>query len=410
MEAFERASEDESSLFLSLVGHGEYADDDFYFLTKETSLPVDNRKSFLFAQRILTKASAASGGPDRAVHVRDVLAGLRTAVRRSAAGLATETVLWTGPMPEGTPHLHARLAAATSEIEPASGDDEPTLEQAYAAASEAEFLWLTGPREDALASVERRASGIPVENREQWAMWAKRAARELGEDDRITLRCKARHATWAGKAGDAAGALERFESLLPIAAAAFGTGDEDVLSIRNDIGHLLGELNRPEQSRAAFEALVRDATGGLGPSHRETLHARHLLAVATGKTGDGAGALRLSRELLPRAKNALGDDVIVRHVRHNIAFWSALIEDAPPAVREYGQLLAEARKRLGGRHPDVLDLRFGQALVRAEAGQITEALSEWALLLDDSVAVRGERHPETAKIREQLTHRRPHEP
>ncbi|MFD5093142.1 FHA domain-containing protein [Amycolatopsis thailandensis] len=358
---------------------------------------------------ILTEASALSGGPDKVVHVRDVLAGLRTAVRRTQPGLPSETVLWTGPLPEVTPNLHARLAVAMSEIEPATGDDEPTPEQAYAATNEAEFLWLAGLHEDALASVERRASGIPVENRETWAMWARRAERELGETHRITLRCEARHATWTGKAGDLAGALALFEALSPIAVDTLGAGDEDVLSIRNNVGHLLGELGRPEDSRAAFEALVRDATGALGPSHRETLHARHLLAVATGKTGDGAESLRLSRELLPRAKNALGDDAIVMHVRHNIAFWSALTEGAPPAVQEYEQLLTEARERLGDRHPDVLDLRFGQALVRAEAGQVTEALSEWALLLEDSLEIRGERHPETEKVREQLAHWRPRE-
>nr|WP_245191857.1 FHA domain-containing protein [Amycolatopsis azurea] len=358
---------------------------------------------------VLTKASAESGGPDRTVRVRDELAVLGDDVRRAQAGLPTETVLWIGPYTGGIQPLPTQLAAAMADIEPASGDEEPTPEQAYAAINEAEFLWLAGLHEDALASIERRASGIPVENRETWAMWARRSERALGETHRITLRCKARHATWTGKAGDLAGALALFEVLSPIAVDTLGAGDEDVLSIRNNIGHLLGELDRPEDSRAAFEALVRDATGALGPSHRETLHARHLLAVATGKTGDGAESLRLSRELLPRAKNALGDDVIVMHIRHNIAFWSALTEGAPPAVQEYEQLLTEARERLNDRHPDVLDLRFGQALARAEAGQITEALSEWALLLEDSVEVRGERHPETAKIREQLALWRPRE-
>ncbi len=149
---------------------------------------------------ILTGASAASGGPDRVVHVRDVLAGLRTAVRRTQAGLATETVLWTDPLPETTPGLHLRLAEAISAVEPVSGDGEPTPEQAYAAANEAEFRWLAGLHEDALASVERWESGIPVENRENWAAWARRAERELGAEHRITVRCKARHATWAGRA------------------------------------------------------------------------------------------------------------------------------------------------------------------------------------------------------------------
>lgn len=289
---------------------------------------------------ILTKASAASGGPDRAVHVRDVLAGLRTAVRRTQAGLATETVLWSGPMPEVPPRLHARLAAATSEVTPVTGDDEPTIEQSYAAANEAEYLWLAGLQEDALHALERRASPIPVENRERWAAWANRAARELGETDRITLRCKARQATWTGKAGDAVGALAQFEELLPIAAATLTGGDEEVLSIRNNIGHLLAELGRFEESRAEFEALVSDATQALGPDHRETLHARHFLAVATGKTGNGEEALRLARELLPQAKQSLGEDEIVSHVRHNIAFWSAEIEHPP---RRFGVPTAPRR-------------------------------------------------------------------
>ncbi|WP_410579104.1 FHA domain-containing protein [Amycolatopsis sp. lyj-108] len=286
---------------------------------------------------ILTAASAAAGGPDRRVRVRDVLAGLGDAVSRTRAGLADETVLWTGAPPELFPdvetRLHAWLASATSEVALVTGDDEPTLEQGYAEANEAEHLWLAGLREDALASLERRASPIPVENRERWAIWANRAADELGETDRITLRCKARHATWTGKAGDATGALTRFEELLPIATAALSGGDEDVLSIRNNIGHLLAELGRFEESRAEFEALVRDATHALGADHRETLHARHFLAVATGKTGNGEEALRLARELLPRAKQVLGDDEIVSHVRHNIAFWSAEIEHPPPSFR-----------------------------------------------------------------------------
>ncbi len=50
--AFERASEDEATLFLALVGHGDYADDDFYFLTHDATSPPDSRTAFHLAQRI----------------------------------------------------------------------------------------------------------------------------------------------------------------------------------------------------------------------------------------------------------------------------------------------------------------------------------------------------------------------
>jgi tetratricopeptide (TPR) repeat protein len=51
-EAFARASEDEATLFIALVGHGEYTDDDFYFLTKDTKLPPSSRTAFMLAQRV----------------------------------------------------------------------------------------------------------------------------------------------------------------------------------------------------------------------------------------------------------------------------------------------------------------------------------------------------------------------
>ena len=50
--AFERAHEDEATLFLALVGHGDYADDDFYFLTRDGTSPPDSRRSFHLAQRV----------------------------------------------------------------------------------------------------------------------------------------------------------------------------------------------------------------------------------------------------------------------------------------------------------------------------------------------------------------------
>lgn len=50
--AFERANEDEATLFLALVGHGDYADDDFYFLTRDGTSPPDSRRSFHLAQRV----------------------------------------------------------------------------------------------------------------------------------------------------------------------------------------------------------------------------------------------------------------------------------------------------------------------------------------------------------------------
>jgi hypothetical protein len=51
-EAFALASQDEATLFLTLVGHGDYVGDDFYLLASDTEDPPNSRQSFLLAQRI----------------------------------------------------------------------------------------------------------------------------------------------------------------------------------------------------------------------------------------------------------------------------------------------------------------------------------------------------------------------
>jgi hypothetical protein len=51
-EAFALASQDEATLFLALVGHGDFVGDDFYVLASDTEHPPTSRGSFLLAQRI----------------------------------------------------------------------------------------------------------------------------------------------------------------------------------------------------------------------------------------------------------------------------------------------------------------------------------------------------------------------
>lgn len=50
--AFARAADDEATLFMALIGHGEYGSDDFYFLTQDSAFPPSSRRSFLLAQRV----------------------------------------------------------------------------------------------------------------------------------------------------------------------------------------------------------------------------------------------------------------------------------------------------------------------------------------------------------------------
>lgn len=50
--AFERAAEDEATLFLSIIGHGEYRTDDFYLMAHDSPENPGSRQAFLLAQRV----------------------------------------------------------------------------------------------------------------------------------------------------------------------------------------------------------------------------------------------------------------------------------------------------------------------------------------------------------------------
>ncbi|MGH3623203.1 MAG: FHA domain-containing protein, partial [Sciscionella sp.] len=62
--AFQRASEEEATLFVSVIGHGEYNTDDFYLMAKDSSYPPSSRNAFHLAQRmkeLLTHYSMLDG-------------------------------------------------------------------------------------------------------------------------------------------------------------------------------------------------------------------------------------------------------------------------------------------------------------------------------------------------------------
>ncbi|WP_370942535.1 caspase family protein [Amycolatopsis sp. cg5] len=282
---------------------------------------------------VLLGASTLCGGPARLPALRDKLFSLRDEISRPGAGTPDEHV-----------RLNPGLRASIGRFRRV-GDYEGTLRvlitalgaaddlpsRRYATANEAELLWMADRRAEAVRSLETRELGVPVENRERWAHWAARVDQTVGANDRLAIICHARHATWTGKAGDPALALERFEELLPAAKRVLTASDREMLSIRNNLGFLFWELDRPQEALAAFRALVADCDRYLGATDPETLHTRHLYCVAHGKCGDGPESLRLARELLPEAIDALGeDDEIVLKIEHNILFWRNEIEHPPP--------------------------------------------------------------------------------
>lgn len=299
---------------------------------------------------ILAAASRRAGGPERPSTVRDALARLgRFGVERSSPGTDAEQVKLAGLRAglRGSSAWQGFLADATREMAPVEDNARKTPEQVYARASEAEHLWLAGRYEEAVLSLEDRPSEIPVENRERWAKWLARVSGKRGATDPLTLKCRARLATWTGKAGDPASALAQFLDLLPTAQGGLRATDRELLIIRNNIAYLLMELGRHEEAKVAFLTLAADSAEAVGETDRETIHARHLFAVATGKCGDREESLRLSQELFPVAERLFGiDDELVVKIGTNIVFWSGEMAHPPP---KFWTSTGESESSRGGR-------------------------------------------------------------
>ena len=69
-----------------------------------------------------------------------------------------------------------------------------------------------------------------------------------------------------------------------------------------------------------------------GPDHPEALATRNDIAYWTGRYGDAAGALRLSRELLSDYERVLGPDASdTLTIRNNIAHWAQMLLRKPLA-------------------------------------------------------------------------------
>ncbi|WP_132124102.1 tetratricopeptide repeat protein [Actinocrispum wychmicini] len=339
---------------------------------------------------VLVAASSLLGGLSTIPDVHDELVAHREKVDRGDPGTAAELVTY---LPEATfsdRAAHDAIARVLASLAPIDQRDSGGPEQVYADQTEPAHLWRAGRQLEALASLWARGSVIPAEQCATWLEWSERVAFAEGARSEPAIIARARYATALGKLGNRTEALALFQKLLPIALAELAPGHEEIFSIRNNIGYLLFELERYEESRDVLEPLVADATAALSTRHPETLHARHMRAVLTGKLGNGDESARLSLEMLPDAEETLGSrHEVTTNARLNFVFWTRRQEAPPPLFFEQVRLLHQRVEELKYDDPWALDILF--VLADGEADKL-------ASLYERSVAVRGENHPETVKI------------
>lgn len=280
---------------------------------------------------VLVAAASLLGGPSTVSDVHDILMAHQGMVDRGNPGTPAEVITYLPGVAPSEPAVHEAIAQALATLAPIDQRESRSPEQIYADATEPEHLWLAGHKLDALASLWARSSVIPAELCATWVEWSQRVTSSEGDRSKAAIIARARYATSLGKLGKRAEALAVFQDLLPVAQDELAATDPEIFSIRNNIGYLLFELTRYDESKQVLETLVTDATAALSPRHPETLHARHMVAVLRGKFDDGPESARLSAEMLPEAEEVLGPrHEVVTNARLNYVFWTQQRQEAPP--------------------------------------------------------------------------------
>lgn len=112
----------------------------------------------------------------------------------------------------------------------------------------------------------------------------------------------------AGQAGDAAGAVAQFDTLVQDTTTALGPDHPNTLTARGNLALWRGHAGDPAGAAAAFEELLRDEELVLGPGHPQTLITRNNVAVWRLDAGDIRGAAQAFDSLVRDQERLLGPD------------------------------------------------------------------------------------------------------
>jgi hypothetical protein len=188
--------------------------------------------------------------------------------------------------------------------------------------------------------------------------------------------------------------LEAELAALPVEA------DDDRLRVHHALAAGYAALSYYHQALAHAQAELSFRIRIQAPGHPHTLAARGDIAYYTGESGDPAGALRLSRELLPDLVRVLGShDPDTLSARGDIAFWTARCGDLAEALDLELELLPDLVRVLGPHAPDTLTALGYIAGWTGESGHPAVALALFRELLPDLVRVLGSDDPDTLAAR-----------
>ncbi|HKA97419.1 MAG TPA: hypothetical protein VKD66_14225, partial [Streptosporangiaceae bacterium] len=174
-----------------------------------------------------------------------------------------------------------------------------------------------------------------------------------GVDARDVLVARADLARFTGEAGDPEEAREMLVALLPDLERVLGAEHLDTWRVRADLCLWTAEAGDEDELEEALRVLaptVAELDRRLGPSHREVVGSRYVLARLTAEAGLFAQARDQGTRLLRDHLQDFGDDVAIE-LRAQVACWTGEVGDPAGARRQLTDLLAELESRDGPEHP-----------------------------------------------------------
>jgi hypothetical protein len=263
----------------------------------------------------------------------------------------------------------------------------------------------TGPagQQDAARAVLRAIGGPHADTRLQITLLQAELTCTPADADSDRLRLHHALADGYATLGDYRHALNHGEHELHLRRRLQGDDHPDTLTTRAHIAGWTGQSGDLAGALRLTQELLPDQVRTLGPADRDTLATRSNIAYWTGQTGDLAGALRLTQELLPDQVRVLGPDhPNTLATRSNIASWTGRSGDPAGALRLTQELLPDQVRILGPADRDTLATRNNIAYLTGESGDPARALRLSQELLPDLVHVLGPAHPETLATRNNI--------
>jgi Tetratricopeptide repeat len=183
----------------------------------------------------------------------------------------------------------------------------------------------------------------------------------------------------------------------------YGPEHRETLTARHNLAVWTGMAGDPAEARDQLAGLLPIREQVQGPEHPDTLNTRNQLTRWTGDAGDPAGARDQAAAVLPVCERVLGPEHRETLTgRSQLARWTGEAGD-PAGARDQAAALLPIRERVQGpEHPATLFARMNLARWTGDAGDPGGARDQFAALLSLRERVLGPEHPDTLNTRHDL--------